>query len=149
MWCNLRNSGIRFPFYGTAGFLACSSIDHRKPHSKTPKTHLSTAFWSWHSRNVQKWKFPFFPIFSKFCFKKIFILWHIELLDMFLCRPSKIALKNIQNYLSLQHFEVDIPGNFQKWKFSFFSIFSKVVFQPMPRFLRSSYKLLRNFEISW
>ncbi len=29
---------------------------------------------------------------------------------------------------SLQNFEVEIPGNFQKWKFSFFSIFSEFLF---------------------
>ncbi len=50
---------------------------------------------------------------------------------------------------SLQHFEVDIPKNFQKWKFSFLSIFSKFFFQLMPGFLRSPHKLLRHFEISW
>ncbi len=33
---------------------------------------------------------------------------------------------------NLQHFEVTIPGNFQKWKFLFFSIFSKFFFWLMP-----------------
>ncbi len=82
-------------------------------------------------------------------FKKIFILWHREFLDMFLYRSPKTALKNTQNQLSLQHFEVNIPGDFQKGKFSFFPIFSNFFFWLMLGLLRSPYKLLRLFEISW
>ncbi len=98
------------------------SVDPRKPHSKIPKTHLSTAFWSWHSWDFLKIKVLVLFNFLKILFKKISILWHRELLDMFLCCFPKTALINIQNS-PLQNFEVDIPGNFQSRKF--FSQFSR------------------------
>ncbi len=49
------------------------------------------------SRNFQKSKFLFFSTFSKFCLKKISILWHSGHFNMFLCRSLKTALKNTQN----------------------------------------------------
>ncbi len=39
-------------FHFTVGFVTCFSVDTQNPNSKLPKTHLFTAFWSWHS-----WKF--------------------------------------------------------------------------------------------
>ncbi len=54
---------------------------------------------------------------------KISILWHNGLFHMFLGQSPKTTQK-YPKLISLQHFEVDIPKNFQKWKYSFFSIFS-------------------------
>ncbi len=106
------------------GFLDMFLCRFPKTVLKNTQTHLSTAFWSWHTWKFSKMKVFVFPNFLKIWFKKgNSILWHIGLLDMFLCRFPKTALKNTQNYL-LQHFEVDISRNFQKWKFSFFLIFS-------------------------
>ncbi len=51
----------KVPFYGTAGFFISFSIDPRKPHSKLPKTQLSTALWCCHF-----WKILFFSVFLKF-----------------------------------------------------------------------------------
>ncbi len=57
----------KFPFYGAVGFLTCFSIDPRKSHSKIPKTHLSTAFWIWHSWKVSKIQaFVFLNFFEMF-----------------------------------------------------------------------------------
>ncbi len=55
------------------------------------------------------------------------ILRHTGLFDTFLCPFLKTAFKNVQNSPQ-QYFEVDIPGNFQKWKYLFFTIFSKFRF---------------------
>ncbi len=46
----------KFPFYSTLGFLTCSSIDPRKLHLKTPRTHLSTVFWNWPTQKFSKMK---------------------------------------------------------------------------------------------
>ncbi len=69
--------------------------------------------------NFQKLTFSFFSIFSKLCFLNKSILWHSGLLHMFLCRSPKTVLKNTPKLTSLQHYEVDILGNFKKWKFRF------------------------------
>ncbi len=63
-----QNFGFKkFQFYGTLSFLTCSSINHRKPHSKTPWTHLSAVFWNWHSQKFSKIKvFVFFNILKIF-----------------------------------------------------------------------------------
>ncbi len=102
------------------------------------------------SSECRKWYlFSFFLIISKFCFKKSFHFmahwasWHV---------PPSIPKNRPQKHpelTSLQYFETDILKNFQKWKFSFFSILLKFFFRFMPRFLRLSHKLLRRFEISW
>ncbi len=91
-------------------------------------------------KNFQKWKFLFSSIFSKFCLEKNFHVmtqeasWHVSL------SISKNCTQKYPKLTSLQHFEVDIPRNFQKWKFSFFWIFSKIFFWLMPGFLRLLYK---------
>ncbi len=201
MWRDLRNAGIRFPFYGTLGFLTCFSVHLRKPHSKTTKTRLSAVFWSCtlpeifrnesfrfnqfsrnfvfkkssiygalgffacfsvdprklHSKNpkltslqyfevdisgnFQKWKFLFFPIFSKCCFKKISYLWHIGLLDMFLCRSPKTALKNTQNSPLCSILKLTFSEYFKNESFRFHSIL-KIFFHLMLGFLRLPQKLL-------
>ncbi len=48
-------------------------------------------------KNFQKWKYSIFPIFFKFYFFLITILCYTRLLDMFLCRSPKTALRNTKN----------------------------------------------------
>ncbi len=101
---------------------------HRSPKTALKNTQNSPlAFWSWHSQKFWKMKVFIFLDFLEIVFKKISI-WHVGLLEMFPCQSSKTALKNTQNYLFLQHFEVDILENFQKWNFLFFLTFSKFFF---------------------
>ncbi len=57
--------------------------------------------------------------------KKISILWHSELLVIFFLSIPENRTQKYPKLTSLQHFEIDIPENFQKWKFLFFSIFLK------------------------
>ncbi len=57
----------------------------------------------------------------------ISILWHSGLLDMFFHRSPKTSLKKHSKLNSLQHFKVEIPGNLQKWKFSFSQFFRNFV----------------------
>ncbi len=63
--------------------------------------------------------------------RRISILWHGGFLHIFLHRSSKTALENAQNS-PLQHFEVNIRGNFQNRKFSFFPIFSTFCLKKIP-----------------
>ncbi len=72
MWCDLRNPDIRFSFYGTAGFLSCSSVDPPKPTLKTTQNSPLHYFEVNIPGNFQKWKFSFFLIFSKSCSEKNF-----------------------------------------------------------------------------
>ncbi len=74
-------------------------------------------------QKVKSWYlFSFIPIISKFCFNK-FPFYGLLI-------PEKHTQKHSE-LTSLQHFEIDISKNFQKWKFSFFSIFSKFVFSDL------------------
>ncbi len=119
----------KFPFYGTLGFLPMFFC--RSPKTALKNTQNSPLYSIFKLTFLEIFKNESFrfPNFLKILGKKISILKHIGFFDMFLCQSPKIVFKNTQNHhLSLQHFEVDIPGNFLKWKFSFFSIFSKNFF---------------------
>ncbi len=73
LWAILIDTKANWrPWNNIVGLLTCFSIDPWKPHSKIPKTHLSTPFWCWHSRNFQKWKFLFLSIFFEILFKNNF-----------------------------------------------------------------------------
>ncbi len=100
-------------FYGTVGFLACFSIDPRKPHSKIPKTRLYNILKLAFLEIFKNGCFCFSQFSRNFVFLKISILCTVGILTCF-----SINLKNRpQKYpklISLQHFEVDIPENFQK-----------------------------------
>ncbi len=63
--------------------------------------------------------FSFFPIFSKLCFKKISILWHIVILDIFLHRFPKTALKNTQNSPLYSILKLTFPKIFKNESFHF------------------------------
>ncbi len=60
--------------------------------------------------------------YKSFHFVAQWASWHVSL---------SIPKNRTQKYLkltSLYHFDVDIPGNLKKWKFLFFSVFSKFCF---------------------
>ncbi len=79
--------------------------------------------------------FPFFTIFSKFCFKQISILCTLGFLIRSSINARKPHSKNPE-LTSLHYFEIGIPKNFN------FSQYSQNLFLPlMPRFLRSPHKL--------
>ncbi len=171
MWWDPRNPGMsqkkNFPFYGTVDFLTCLLIPENRTQKYSKPT--STAFWSCHSRKFSKMKVLFFSIFSKFCLKKIFILWHSGLLDMFFCRSPKTALKNIQNshlcsILKLTSLKIfknksfcfsQFSRNFfstSAWvlhrvtNFTFLTIFKRTSFnwwKNFTRFLRKFYSILK------
>ncbi len=128
-----HKSGKKFPFYGTVGFTICFSIDPRKLRSKIRKTYLSTAFWSWHSWKLKKMKVFVFLNFLEILFLKKYPFvvqwasWHVSL---------SISKNRTQKYAILtspQHFEVDILGNFQKWKFSSLSKFFSLTYARVPQ----------------
>ncbi len=149
MWCDLRDPNIRFPFYGKAGFLTCSSIDRRKLHSKTPKTHLSTAFWSWHSRKFSKIKVFVFPNFLEILFKKNSFYGTLGFLTCFSVDPRKPHSKIPKTTSLYSTLKMIFPEIFKNENFRFSQYSQKFFFRLMPRFPRSPHKLLRHFEISW
>ncbi len=80
------------------------------------------------SSECREWYlFSFFPIFSKFCLKKNFILWHIGLLDMFLHRSMKNEFKNTQNSPLYSILKLTFPKIFKHESFHF-SQYSKIFF---------------------
>ncbi len=60
---------------------------------------------------------------KNFHFMVQWVAWHVSL------SIPKNSTQKYPKLASLQHFEVDIPGNFLKWKFLFFWIFSKFCFE--------------------
>ncbi len=84
--------------------LTCSPIDPRKPHSKTPKTHLSTAFWSWYSRKFSKMNIFIFPNYLEILFFfKLDFMAHLVFLTCFSVDPreqnSKISKTTSLHYI--------------------------------------------------
>ncbi len=81
--------------------------------------------------NFQKWKFLFFSIFSKFCFKKFSFC-----CTMFLCWPPRI------------HLSTTLNEKFSKMKIFVFLNFLEIFFRLMPGFLRSPQKYFSRKDIA-
>ncbi len=112
---------------------------------RSPKTALKN---TQNSTLHSTLKLTFLEIFKNesFCFSQfsrnfvIFILWHKELLDMFLRRSLKTALKNTQNSPLYSILKLTFLEIFKNESFRFSQFSRNFVFQLMPRFLRSSHK---------
>ncbi len=120
-----HKSEKNFHFMAQLGLLN----DSWKPHSKIPKNHLSITFLG----IFENESFSFSQSSQNFVLKK-FPFYGTEVFLAVFQSISENCTKKYAKLASLQHFEVNVPGNLQKWKFSYFSNF---VFRLITQFPRS------------
>ncbi len=133
----------KIPLYSTHVSLSIPENRIQKYPKLTSLQHFEIDIF----RNFQKWKFLFFSILLKFCLKNFHFMAQWAVWHVFLWIPGN-RIQKYPKLASLQHFEVVTPGNFQKCKFSFFTIFLKFFSPLTPGFLISPhvYKISQNLR---